>query len=77
MTTRPPDEYDQHMDELVKRISRVVDGEKNLDVASAAACLVGYSVREACDEPAARLRVLNMLYQFMQKIAMELADERT
>jgi len=42
----PDDEYTEHMDRLVIRISEVLDGEDYFDAASANAALIAYALKE-------------------------------
>lgn len=43
-------DYDKHMDGLVMKIGKALNGEKALDVASACAAVIAFSLKDASDD---------------------------
>ena len=60
----PDDEYTEHMDRLVIRISEVLDGEDYFDAASANAALIAYALKELYP-PGQRMMALDRLVEFI------------
>lgn len=63
-----PDDYSEHMDELVVRMSQVLDGEDLFDAASASAALVAYALKELYASPEQRMMALDRLVEFIKEL---------
>jgi hypothetical protein len=60
--------YHRHLNRIAVKISAAVDGEALFDVASAAAVVSAFSIREAFAEPERRHNALTVIADLMQKI---------
>jgi hypothetical protein len=68
------EEYSEHMNGLVLKISEAVDGEDMFDVASACALVMAYAIANII-EPTSRSDALDVLIKFMQAQSESISEE--
>jgi hypothetical protein len=61
------DLFQEKMDRLAQRVSRELDGENLLDVATALSGLIAFAICESSPAVDERQRLLNTLIEFMNK----------
>jgi len=62
------EEYSEHMDRLVIRMARMLDGEDYFDAASANAALIAYALKELYPSPGQRMMALDRLVEFIKEL---------
>jgi hypothetical protein len=65
------DDYNQRMDQLAKDMGAFVDGWSLDDVASVAACISAYAIREYFDDDESREKALQKIFAFMRTVALD------
>jgi hypothetical protein len=60
-------ERDENLDKLAHRLSRFVDGENMLDIATVCARLIAFAVNESYEHAEDKIESLDTLIEFMRR----------
>jgi hypothetical protein len=56
----------EKLDKLALRMSRFIDGEDLLDIATVCARVIAFAINESYDDPAVKCKTMSRLIEFMR-----------